>query len=151
VAVVTTVDPSGTPHGFTCNALSAVSPDPPLLLVCAAESSRTLPPLLATGAFVVHLLADDGEQVARTFASRSARKFDDLPWSPSEAAAGAPVLGKGVLAAAECTLVHAIGAGDHRILLGRMEQAQVRPRRPVLYQQGRFTAWDILAETAVQL
>lgn len=150
VAVVTAVDGDGVPQGFTCNALCAVSVDPPLLLVCADERSRTLPVLLAAGGFAVHLLADDGEELARVFASRSERKFDGVAWTPSEVAGGAPLLGYGVLATAECTLARALEAGDHRVLLGRMERVRVHPRRPVLYQRGVFTAWDGAAEPAAR-
>ena len=43
VTVITTVDEDGSPKGFTSNAVSSVSMDPPLLLVCVALTSETLP------------------------------------------------------------------------------------------------------------
>ncbi|MEV7088433.1 flavin reductase family protein [Streptomyces sp. NPDC093085] len=145
VAVVTTVGGDGKPRGFTCNAFSAISPDPPLLLVCADRNSRTLPALLRRRAFAVHLLADDGEPLARVFAGRSPDKFAGVEWLPGEAAHGVPILGRGVLAHAECSLLRSVPAGDHRLLIGRMETARVLPRRPVLYQGGAFRAWEGLA------
>ncbi|GAA1186361.1 hypothetical protein GCM10009654_49910 [Streptomyces hebeiensis] len=150
VAVVTTTGRDGEPRGFTCNAFSAISPDPPLLLVCADRNSRTLPSLLLRRAFAVHLLADDGEEIARIFAGRSQDKFAGLDWLPGEAVRGVPILGSGVLAYAECTLLRAVEAGDHQLLIGRMEAARVLPRRPVLYQGGSFRAWDGLAGRGVQ-
>ena len=42
VTVVTTLDATGTPQGFTANSFSSVSLDPPLLLVSLANSSRNL-------------------------------------------------------------------------------------------------------------
>ncbi|MFD7817140.1 flavin reductase family protein [Streptomyces sp. NPDC059785] len=150
VGVVTTVDRAGRPQGLTCNAFSAVSPAPPLLLVCVDRNSRTLPSLLARRAFVLHLLADDGEETARVFASGSDDKFSGLSWLPGEAVPGIPVLKKGVLAHAECTLERTVETGDHHLLIGRMKTVRVHPRRPVLYQRGSFRAWDGLAEEAVQ-
>ncbi|MCX4906896.1 flavin reductase family protein [Streptomyces sp. NBC_00878] len=150
VAVVTTADADGRPQGFTCNAFSAVSPDPPLLLVCADRGSRTLPSLLLRRAFAVHLLADDGEPTARAFAGRAQDKFEGLRWLPGAAVPGVPILDQGVLAHAECSLLRAVEVADHTLLIGRMETARVRPRRPVLYQRGSFRAWGGLAEEVVQ-
>jgi flavin reductase (DIM6/NTAB) family NADH-FMN oxidoreductase RutF len=42
VAVVTTLDVDGTPKGLTTTAVSSVSAEPPLLLVCVDLKSRTL-------------------------------------------------------------------------------------------------------------
>ncbi|MFE1172286.1 flavin reductase family protein [Streptomyces sp. NPDC058773] len=151
VAVVTAAAPDGTPQGFTCNSFTAVSDDPPLLLVCASRVSRTLPSVLASGGFVLHLLADGGQELGRVFAGQSARKFDGLVWRPSPSCTGAPLLDDDrILASAECTVVHTQNAGDHTVLVGRMEATRVHPRRPVLYQQGTFTPWQRSVEAAVQ-
>jgi len=150
VAVVTTVDPEGRPQGFTCNAFAAISPRPALLLISVDRTSRTLPSLLSRRSFVLHLLADDGEETAQVFASRAADKFAGLSWLPGEVSRDVPVLEKGVLAYAECTLDRTVEAGDHQLLIARVEAVRVHPRRPVLYQRGAFRAWDGLAEKAVQ-
>ncbi|GGT68488.1 hypothetical protein GCM10010272_09270 [Streptomyces lateritius] len=153
VAVVTTVGADGRPLGFTCNAFSAVSLDPALLLVCVDERSRTLPALLGSEVFALHLLAaEGGEELARTFAGRSDRKFDGLAWRHGESVPGSPVLREGVLAHAECALESSVRAGDHRLLIGRMERVLVREEaRPLLYRRGAFTAWEApVAETAVE-
>lgn len=56
VAVVTTIDASGTPRGLTTTAVTSVSLDPPLLLVCVDRTSRTLPALRYARAFAVNVL-----------------------------------------------------------------------------------------------
>jgi flavin reductase (DIM6/NTAB) family NADH-FMN oxidoreductase RutF len=142
VTVVTTLDEGGAPQGFTCSAVTAVSIEPPLLLVCVGRRARTLPGLLASGVFVVNVLADGGQETARVFASRSDRKFSRVRWLPSTAAGGAPLLLEGVLARAECAVVRTVEAGDHRIVMGRVDAVEVLPGRPVLYQQGNFGVWD---------
>ncbi|WP_037842496.1 flavin reductase family protein [Streptomyces sp. NRRL F-5126] len=141
VAVVTTLDGAGEPRGFTCNALSAVSMDPPLLLVCVDRRSRTLPALAATGAFVVNVLAEGADEVAMAFAGKSPRKFDAVRWTPSLLAGGAPVLSGGCLGQAECVTVRSFDAGDHRILIGRMENVTTFPVRPLLYHNRAFSVF----------
>ncbi|NGO70279.1 flavin reductase family protein [Streptomyces boncukensis] len=141
VSIVTTVDPGGEPKGFTCNAVSAVSADPPLLLVCVDKRSRTLPALASSGAFVLHMLADGGQDNARLFASRAEQKFTGVRWRPSAVADGAPVLLDGVLARAECVVVQQVEAGDHWILIARVDGAAVPADTPVLYHRGIFETW----------
>ncbi|WP_392668457.1 flavin reductase family protein [Streptomyces sp. LN785] len=82
VAVVTTVEAGDTPRGLTCSASSAVSAEPPLLLVCLDRHCRTVSALLSRRAFVLHLLAEDGADTARVFAGRSPDKFAQLPYPP---------------------------------------------------------------------
>ncbi|MFE9135496.1 flavin reductase family protein [Streptomyces sp. NPDC007355] len=142
VSVVTTLDERGEPRGFTCSAVSEVSMEPPLLLICVGKGAHTLPALHSHGAFVVHVLAADGEELARTFASRSREKFADRDWRPSTAAGGAPVLREGVLGHAECTVTRAVDAGDHWIFLGRVDAAELHRERALLYHRGAFGFWE---------
>jgi flavin reductase (DIM6/NTAB) family NADH-FMN oxidoreductase RutF len=141
VSIVTTVDTDGAPRGFTCSAVTSVSMDPPLLLVCLDRSARSLAPLLSAGAFVVNVLADGAEDTARAFASRSERKFTGVRWQPSARAKGAPVLSDLVVGYAECTVTRSLQAGDHWIVIGRVEGVAVFPRPPVLHQRGVFGVW----------
>ncbi|PAU45696.1 flavin reductase family protein [Streptomyces albireticuli] len=145
VTVVTATDANGRPRGLTCNAVSAVSVEPPLLLVCVHRNARTLAALRYSGAFVVNVLADGGQDTARVFADRSAHKFAGVEWVPSAHARGAPVLVDVALAHAECVVVRAVEAGDHWIFIGRVEHAESYPRPPVLYHRGAFTVWDAQA------
>lgn len=139
VAIVTTLDRHGEPRGLTCTAVSAVSLDPPLLLVCVDRCSRTLGPLLAHGAFVVNVLAERGRAACEVFAGRSDDKFGGLTWRPSRSARGAPVLGEITAAHAECVTVRTLPAGDHVIVIGRVDGAAVRPRRPLLYHDRSYS------------
>jgi flavin reductase (DIM6/NTAB) family NADH-FMN oxidoreductase RutF len=148
VSIVTTLDGAGEPRGFTCNAVSAVSVDPPLLLVCVGKGSRSLPALQHSGAFVVHVLADGGQDASERFAGKSADKFAGHTWRPSEVAGGAPVLSGIALGHAECTVVQRVEAGDHWILIGRVEGAEVFSGRPLLYHQRAYSVWESAAELA---
>ena len=55
VGIVATLE-GDEPRGLTTTALSSVSADPPLLLVCVDVTSRTLPSLLERRGFVVNFL-----------------------------------------------------------------------------------------------
>jgi flavin reductase (DIM6/NTAB) family NADH-FMN oxidoreductase RutF len=138
VSIITTVGGDGAPRGFTCTALSAVSLDPPLLLICVDEKSSTLPALESTGAFVVNMVGSGGQDVARAFAGPPADRFTGVSWRPSTVAAQSPILDMIAHAYAECVVVRSICAGDHRILLGRVCSVDVLPRHPVVYQRGRY-------------
>ena len=127
VAVVTTLDADGTPRGLTTTAVSSVSAEPPLLLVCVDLTSRTLPALRAGGRFVVNFLREGRSELARTFASKAEDKFEGVEWSAT--ASGLPVLHADALAWAECVTVHEIEPGDHVILLGQVEEGAQRRRR----------------------
>ncbi|MFJ9903610.1 flavin reductase family protein [Streptomyces sp. NPDC101152] len=148
IAVVTATAEDGRPRGFTCNAVSAVSIEPPLLLICVDKRSQTLSALRASRSFVVNVLAEGGQDAARVFAGRSDDKFADVRWVPSDVSDGAPVLLDLTLAYAECVVVRAVEAGDHWIFIGRVDGAESFPRSPVLYHQGAFSVWETQARQA---
>ncbi|MFI9457060.1 flavin reductase family protein [Amycolatopsis sp. NPDC052450] len=141
VSIVTTLDADGEPRGLTCNSVAAVSLAPPLLSICVANRSKTLDAFTSTGAFVVNVLAEGGEELSTVFAGSSHRKFTGVSWEPSAIADGVPVLTTGTLAYAECSVVQSVPAGDHRILIGRIDGSAVFPARPLLYQRSTYSVW----------
>ncbi|MFF7129066.1 MULTISPECIES: flavin reductase family protein [unclassified Streptomyces] len=150
VSVVTAVDADGEPRGFTCSAITAVSAEPPMLLVCVDKRSQTLRALRSAGAFVVNMLAADGQEAARVFAGRSDRKFTHVRWRPAHVAAGAPVLLDGAYAHAECSVVRTVEAGDHWIFIATVDHCEVSSRPPLLHQRGTFHAWPARAPVDVR-
>jgi flavin reductase (DIM6/NTAB) family NADH-FMN oxidoreductase RutF len=148
VSIITTVDADGSPRGFTCNAMTAVSADPPMLLVCVDKGSQTLPALRHSRSLVVHVLAENGREASDLFASKAEAKFEGLSWRPAALAGGAPVLEDVALAHAECRVVQHVEAGDHWIVVARVEAAEVHGRRPLLYQRGTYSVWCQGAELA---
>ncbi len=141
VAVVTALDRDGTPRGFTCNAVTAVSADPPLLLVCVDRTSVTSAALRTAGAFVVNFLAADAAGTSRRFAGKGEDKFDGVATTPSRAAGGAPVLTGDAVAVAECVTTDVVPAGDHWIVLGRVEAGSVHERDTLMYFRRTYSAW----------
>src|SRR3954463_15593199 len=69
VAVVTCQGPDG-PAGLTTNAVTSLSLDPLLLLVCFDNGSRTLEAVRRSQRFAVNVLAAGSEELATVFASK---------------------------------------------------------------------------------
>jgi flavin reductase (DIM6/NTAB) family NADH-FMN oxidoreductase RutF len=141
VTVVTTLDVDGRPAGLTASAVTSVSLDPPLILVCVAHTAQSYSAFVAHGKFAVNLLHADHEAVARRFASSGggAEKFESIGYR--QGALGLPIL-KDALAEIECTLVHSYPAGDHTIFVGQVEAADCHGDtglEPLLYYRGRFS------------
>lgn len=143
VGVVTTVDEAGEPWGLTSNAISSVSADPPMLLVCVARTSRTLPALLARRGFLVNFMADGSSAVSALFASKAtaAEKFEAIEWISTQS--GHPLLASAATAFADCETVEEVEAGSHVILIGSVVDAGIvdPDRRPLAYYRREFTDW----------
>src|ERR1700753_64443 len=63
-------DKAGEPVGTTANAVTSLSLDPPLILVCFDRRSSTLTAIRRHGAFAVHVLAQRQRQLSANFAKR---------------------------------------------------------------------------------
>ncbi|MFI5667425.1 flavin reductase family protein [Streptomyces sp. NPDC051704] len=140
VAIVTARGEDGEPAGFTCNAFSAVSAAPPLLMLCVGKGSRTLPAILSSGVFAMNFVAHRGRDTALTFAGKGRRKFDGVAWR--RGLEGVPVLTEDAVAYAGCTLVETVEAGDHLLLIGRIDESETFRGAAALYQRGEFGRWE---------
>ena len=142
VTVVTSVAPDGRPVGTTANAVSSLSLDPPLLLVCFDLSSQTLAAIGTHGAFAVNILAAPQRELSANFARRgSAADWNDVPHVPG--LTGSPRL-YGVLAALECVVEHRLPGGDHEIVVGRVRAAHTSGGEgaPLLFWRGQYASLD---------
>src|SRR5580704_2840959 len=86
VTVVTSIGDDGEPVGTTASAVTSVSLDPPLVLVCFDRASLTLRAIRSHGAFVVNVLAAPQKQLSANFARRGLAAAWDCtacwpPWS----------------------------------------------------------------------
>lgn len=144
ITVVTTRSGEGV-AGTAVNAFSAVSQDPPLLLVCLDRHSRSLEAIRQSGILAVNILSDAHMDVVRRFAAKSADdRFRDVDFF--DGATGAPVLAESV-AWFDCE-VHAIhDGGDHEIVVGRvLDLGSNKNAAPLAYHRGNI--WCLDANTA---
>lgn len=136
ITIVTALDATGTPVGLTANSFTSVSLDPPLLLVCIANTAGTAPILRDAAHFGVNVLQIGQQPTSNRFAAKGEDRFANQPWAPGQT--GVPLLG-GSLVSFECQRESLHEAGDHFILVGRVVRAQFEPHRdPLLYFRGKY-------------
>ncbi len=143
VTVVTTVDASGEARGFTANSFTSVSLDPPLLLVCLAKSAHSHAVFTAAPAFSVNVLSDKQRDVSGLFASKAPDKFQKVEWSLSEV--NTPAIHNS-LASFHCELEQQVDAGDHTILIGKVQSFSTDAGKPLGYCRGAYVDYQDAAE-----
>lgn len=135
VCVVTGVGPDGAPAGLSVNSFASASLEPPLIAFLPAQTSMSWPLIAPSGRFCVNVLAGDQEPLSRRFARRERDKFRGVAWTP--APSGSPVI-EGVCAWLDCA-VHAVHeAGDHVLVLGRVEALGDGDATPLVFHRGGY-------------
>jgi flavin reductase (DIM6/NTAB) family NADH-FMN oxidoreductase RutF len=141
VTIVTAAAPDG-PVGFTAQSFTALSLDPPLILVCPGRTSSSWPRIEAVGGFCVNVLAEEQEELCRAFAMSGADKFAGVGYRPANHS-GAPLL-DGALAWIDCSLDTIHDGGDHLIVTGRVHDLGVEGEgRPLLFYRGGFGRFEV--------
>lgn len=118
VTVVTALRDDGTPVGFTANSFASVSLDPPLLLVCPGTFLSSYQTFETCTHFAVNVLAEGQEEVSNIFARSKGDRFGQVAHSPD--AQGVPLI-DGAAVQFSCTTHARVPAGDHCVLIGRVE------------------------------
>jgi len=138
VTIITT-DHDGEVHGMTANAFTAVSLDPPLVLVCVDRRARTHAHLHARKRFGVNVLSSRQQAISEYYARpKETHKHPESAGAHFDRTThGTPVL-EGALAYLECRLHSAKSAGDHTIFIAEVEQVEVRDGEPLLYYRSRY-------------
>ncbi len=141
VTVVTALDGEGRLHGLTANSFTPVSLSPPLVLVCVNVGARSYGALLEQGRFAIHILSREQGEIARKFATSGGDRAGICGWQVN--ARGYPILEK-YLAVLECRLEREHHAGDHAILIGRVEHLVTGKDgdRPLVFYGGRLFGLD---------
>ena len=134
VTVVTLCDDAGRDHGMTVSAFTSVSLEPPLILVCIGYDSSLRPIIDTAQSFGVSILAADQEALSRRFAAQ-VNRFEGIGFTRGEL--GVALL-DGALAWLECRVDARHDAGDHEIIVGRVEHASTTNERPLLYYRGGY-------------
>ena len=139
VTVVTTAH-AGRLHGLTVSAFSAVSLDPPLVLVCIGNEAAAQEIITGSGIFAVSILSDEQEFLSERFAARAPivnEKFEGVPYYI--ATTGAPIL-EDSIAWYDCHLVATYASGDHLIFVGQVAALGLgdEAHQPLLYFANRY-------------
>ncbi len=118
VTVVTSHDAAGEPLGFTANSFTSVSLEPPLVLVCLANTSSNYETFAKTPKFAINILSEAQIEVSNTFARPVEDRFATVDWQTGPH--GSPIL-EGVSAWFDCAMHKTVDAGDHLILIGEVK------------------------------
>lgn len=138
VSIVTTVDAAGKCYGLTMNAVTSLSLNPPMFIVCVDNNSDTLAPMCESKVFCINVLASGQQDLSNRFAKKGEEKFSGV--AHSRGTTGAPVLA-GALLAIECAVSSTVPGGDHQIMLGEVRHIVTNDAEgvePLLYFSGRY-------------
>jgi len=136
VCVVTACGDDG-PAGLTTNAVTSLSLDPQLLIVCFDNASRTLPVVREAGRFAVNVLRAGQGDLARVFASKRVAR-EKFAETTHTVAHGVPVLDD-ALAWLVCELQQLIPGGDHTIGIGAVTELDFDPAgEPLTFFRGSY-------------
>ena len=136
VSVITAQGDQG-PAGATANALSTLSLEPPLALVCFDLSSRTLAAVRESERFGINMLSAGQEDVSRLFATKKSQeeKFAEIDHHLVQ---GVPVIDD-CLAYLVCGLDSELRRGDHVIAIGQVLESGVdEDAAPLLFYRSEY-------------
>jgi 3-hydroxy-9,10-secoandrosta-1,3,5(10)-triene-9,17-dione monooxygenase reductase component len=134
VTVITTLN-AGQPAGMTASAVTSLSLDPVLLLVCINHRLPTHKAIDNSRCFVVNVLGEQQQELALHFARPSTDKFADIELDPNYEL---PVLAEAI-AWFVCDVHERFPGGDHTIFTGLVTDCAAKPgRRPLLYFRSGF-------------
>ena len=138
VSVVTTDGPAGQ-FGLTVSAVSSVSADPPLVLICVNRKSPAISALDGNGTFAVNLLSAQNRAYAETFSGRprEGKPFDFANHDWRQGETGLPLVSDAT-AVFECETYSSHDAGTHRIYIGRVIAAHKGEAEPLVYCNRAF-------------
>ncbi|MFA3842737.1 MULTISPECIES: flavin reductase family protein [Streptomyces] len=129
----------GRPCGTTVSAVSSLSLEPPMLLVCMNRQSVTAQAIAGSRTFAVNILSEDQVGTAERFARKGGDKFADVPFS---GAPDGPPLLDGSLAILECRVAQEVSGGTHSVFLAEVDRARARDGSPLAYFRGRMGRLD---------
>lgn len=109
------------PIGLAASSFTTVSLDPPLVSVCAQNTSSTWPQLRSATRLGISVLGEHQEEECQRLARKGVDRFSELDWSADSAGA---VLIDGAPLQLSCTIESEVAAGDHSIVVLRIHEVQ---------------------------
>ncbi len=138
VAVMTThVD--GVPHGMTASAISSVSLEPPLVLVCVERTTLMADRVQQAGVFALSFLPEDRSEVSNRFAvgDREEGEPEFVGLATRTAVTGSRLL-TDATGSVDCRVHSIADGGDHLVVIGEVVAADVGGDAPLAYYRGGY-------------
>jgi flavin reductase (DIM6/NTAB) family NADH-FMN oxidoreductase RutF len=126
-------------HGMTANAVTSLSLDPMMVLVCVDKTADTHDILARAGVFAVNILNREQADISNRFAKKEfdgAHGIDDIPHS--FAVTGSPII-EGAIAYLDCKTTIEHHGGDHTIFIGEvLEAKELGDGAPLVFYRGKY-------------
>ena len=145
VTIITTRERS-TNYGLTASAVTSLTLEPPMLLVCINKNTGTQAVISRTRVFAVNILDEGQADLAYKFAKPQTDKFQGVEFSYG--IFGEPLL-TGALAHIECRVVADVEAGTHRVFLAEVDNARTYVGSPLTYFRGKFGRFGQAQDEAI--
>jgi flavin reductase (DIM6/NTAB) family NADH-FMN oxidoreductase RutF len=133
-AIAALVD--GRPVGIAASSFTPVSLEPPLVSLCVAHTSTTWPTLGKAARLGVSVLSAEQEHACGQLSAREGDRFAGLAW---RATADGAVLLERASAWMDCTIDQQIRAGDHDIIVLRIQELDAdHDVAPLIFHASQF-------------
>jgi flavin reductase (DIM6/NTAB) family NADH-FMN oxidoreductase RutF len=127
-------------YGTTASAVTSLSLEPPMLLICMNKQSETGRAVAAAGHFAVNILGADQIDLAERFARKGGDKFEGVATTPGQW--GEPLFDEAV-ATLECRVTEQMTAATHYVFFAEVISASARGGAPLAYFKGQFGRLDL--------
>jgi len=122
--------------GMTCSSFNTVSLDPALVLWSLQNNANSRDAFLHSGGYTVNVLSAEQMPLVMKFATGTqAERFADLTL---ERAPSGRVLLPGCVAWFDCSLHQRVEAGDHDVLIGRVEAFDHLPGQGLIFERSQL-------------
>ena len=125
---------------MSANSVTSVSLAPPLILFCPAKSSTSWPKIRESARFCVNVFAAHHGEASQRFSARGVDRFAGVAWHPRPSG---PALDDAV-AWIECTIDAVHEAGDHLIVVGDVDELDMRDAEvdPLVFFRGQYGSFS---------
>jgi flavin reductase ActVB len=137
VLLLTARDASLSDWGITVVAFLPVSEDPPLVAVALRADAGSTPHFAGADRLALSVLGAQHEELAARFASGRPDRF---VLGGTERLASGLMAATGALALLEAVPTESLERGDHVLVVGAVERAEVGEGEPLVYAAGEYRA-----------
>jgi len=125
--------------GLTASSFVTLSFNPPMVMFALQQHADSYASMVSSKAFGVSVLTSNQSQIASLFACKGREKTEQTEFQKGEVL-HVPLI-PDALAHIECLTSQILLSGDHAIVVGLVEGAQIYTGEPLLYFSGRYGAF----------
>ncbi|PWU70160.1 flavin reductase family protein [Gracilibacillus dipsosauri] len=131
ITVVTT-EFDGSVQGMTVNAFMSVSLDPQLITISLDHRTNFYENADKIKRFGVSILREEQQEISMIFAKQIDKAFHDFTMLDQ-----IPVINDALTTLA-CTVINTVEAGDHLLLIAKVDEIKLDEGKPILYYNSNY-------------